>query len=160
MTQISKSVSLGASPDVNREFVTIMIDEQWFGIPVLAVQDVLGPQRITPIPAAPPDVAGSLNLRGRIVTAIDVRVRLKLPPREDSGPQMSAVVEHEGELYSLLIDRVGEVLSLPADRFERNPDTLDPHWRDVSAGIYRLDERLLVVLEVKNLLATSRSKAA
>ena len=142
------------------EFVTVTIADQLFGIPVLSVQDVLGEQRITRIPLAPGEVAGALNLRGRIVTAIDVRQRLNLPPRPGGEPAMSVVVEHRGDPYSLLIDRVGEVLSLPADRYERNPATLDPAWRDVSEGTYRLDSELLVVLSVERLLDFASVKAA
>jgi purine-binding chemotaxis protein CheW len=143
------------------DFVSIVIGEQLFGIPVLQVQDVLGPQRITRVPLAPPEVAGSLNLRGRIVTAIDIRTRLDLPEREDGKPRMSVVVDHGGELYSLMVDQVGEVLSLTNATFERNPATLDPRWREVSAGIYRLDGTLLVVLDVARLLVlTPRSEAA
>lgn len=144
----------------SEEFVTVMIGDQWFGIPVLTVQDVLGPQHIAPIPLAPPEVAGSLNLRGRIVTALDPRVRLGLPKRDDEKSGMSVVVEHEGELYSLLIDTVGDVLNLPADRFERNPTTLDTRWREISAGIYRLDERLLIVMDVARLLGFGKAEAA
>lgn len=151
--------TLGAPSD-HQEFVTVMIDNQWFGIPVLTVQDVLGPQHIAPIPLAPPEVAGSLNLRGRIVTAIDPRVRLGLPKRDDDKSEMSVVVEHDGELYSMLIDSVGDVLSLPLDRFERNPATLDSRWLEISAGIYRLDERLLVVMDVARLLGFSKAEAA
>ncbi len=142
------------------EFVTVEIDKQWFGIPVLTVQDVLGAQKIANIPLAPPDVAGSLNLRGRIVTAIDPRVRLGISARDDDEPDMSVVVEHQGELYSLLIDQVGEVLSLPANRYEDNPASLDSRWRDVSAGIYRLDDRLLVVMDVARLLDFDKAAAA
>ena len=149
----------GAQSD-NREFVTVILDGQWFGIPVLTVQDVLGPRQIARIPISPPEVAGSLNLRGRIVTAIDPRVRLGLPERSEGGTGMSVVVEHDGDLYSLLIDSVGEVLNLPARRFERNPATLDSRWRNVSAGIYRLDDRLLVVLDVARLLDFGVSEAA
>jgi len=148
------------SPEDRAEYVTVSIGGEWFGIPVLTVQDVLGPQHIAPIPLAPPEVAGSLNLRGRIVTAIDPRVRLNLPGREDEARAMSVVVEHKGELYSLLIDSVGEVLDLPADRFERNPATLDARWREVSVGIYRLDDRLLVVMDVARLLDVGRKEAA
>ena len=144
----------------SHEFVTVTIADQLFGIPVLSVQDVLGPQNITRIPLAPAEVAGALNLRGRIVTAIDVRERLNLPPRAADEAGMSVVVEHHGDLYSLLIDSVGEVLSLPADRFERNPATLNPEWREVSAGIYRLDSALLVVLDVERLLDFAGAKAA
>jgi purine-binding chemotaxis protein CheW len=142
------------------EFVSMMIGGQLFGVPVLKVQDILGAQRITRIPLAPPEVAGSLNLRGRIVTAIDVRLRLGLPPRPESEPPMSVVVDHGGELYSLLVDSVGEVLNLEARDFERNPPTLDPRWRDFSDGIYRLQQTLLVVLNVARLLQIGRADAA
>lgn len=134
------------------DFVTMTIADQLFGIPVLQVQDVLGHQKITRIPLAPPEVAGSLNLRGRIVTAIDVRLRLGLPARAKDKPGMSIVVDHRGELYSLMVDSVGEVLSLSSEDFERNPATMDIRWRDLSTGIYRLNDTLLVVLDVSRLL--------
>lgn len=136
----------------NQDYVTMTIAGQLFGIPVLQVQDVLGPQRITRIPLAPPEVAGSLNLRGRIVTAIDVRLRLGLPRRPSGDAGMSIVVDHEGELYSLMVDSVGEVLTLSSGEFERNPATLDARWREVSLGIYRLDNSLMVVMDVARLL--------
>lgn len=138
--------------ETGSDFLTVFIAGQVFGIPVLQVQDVLGTQRVTKIPLAPPEVAGSLNLRGRIVTAIDVRCRLGLPRRETSQREMSVVVELEGELYSLIIDEVGDVMSLDNENFEGTPATLDPVWRDVSAGIYRLDGQLMVVLDVPKLL--------
>lgn len=144
----------------NREFVTMLIDGQMFGIPVLQVQDVLGPQKITRVPLAPREVAGSLNLRGRIVTAIDVRVRLNLPPRSDNGQNMSVVVDHGGEFYSLIVDQVGEVMSLSADDFEKTPATLDERWREISDGVYRLKDVLLIVLDVKRLLRLEEAAAA
>jgi purine-binding chemotaxis protein CheW len=142
-----------------QDYVTMFIDGQMFGIPVLTVQDVLGPQKITCIPLAPKEVAGNLNLRGRIVTAIDVRLRLGLSPRQGEKARMSVVVERSGELFSLMVDQVGEVLSLRAAAFERNPPTLDPLWRDFSAGIYRLDGKLMVVLDVERLLDLGRGDA-
>jgi purine-binding chemotaxis protein CheW len=150
---------LGSSDD-QRQYVSIVIDGQLFGIPVLIVHDVLGPQRITRIPLAPPEVAGSLNLRGRIVTAIDVRLCLGLDKRPAEMRGMSVVVEHGGEFYSLIVDNVGEVLTLPAASMERNPATLDPRWREISNGIYRLDEQLLVVLDADRLLDFARTEAA
>lgn len=134
------------------EFVTVYIDGQLFGFPVLQVQDVLAPQRITPVPLAPPEVAGSLNLRGRIVTAIDIRKRLGMAAVEGKKPRMSVVVEFGGELYSLLVDSVGEVLSVDSATFECNPATLDSRWRDVSTGIHRLKDTLLIILDVSRLL--------
>jgi purine-binding chemotaxis protein CheW len=134
------------------DYVSIIIAGQTFGIPVLQVQDVLGPQRITRIPLAPPEVAGSLNLRGRIVTAIDLRTRLRLPKRSDGAESMSVVVDQGGESYSLLVDNVGEVLSLSSATLERNPATLDAAWREVSVGIHRLDGSLLILLDVGRVL--------
>jgi purine-binding chemotaxis protein CheW len=136
-------------------FVTLTVGDQLCGIPVLSVRDVLGPQTITRIPLAPPEVAGSLNLRGRIVTAIDLRRRLHLPPQPPGTPQMSVVAEQGGELYALLVDQVAEVMSLKAAQFERNPPTLPQEWSRYSLGIYRLQGRLLVVLDVAPLLALS-----
>lgn len=136
-----------------RDYLTILIGDQIFGIPILQVQDVLGEQRVTRVPLAPPAVAGSLNLRGRIVTAVDVRTCLGLPPYDKGGArEMSVVVENQGELYSLMIDKVGDVMSLDQRDYENNPSTLDPQWRDVCQGIYRLKDRLLVVLDVPRLL--------
>ena len=134
------------------EFVTFVIEGQLFGIPVLGVQDVLAAHKITRIALAPSEIAGSLNLRGRIVTAFDVRRRLGLQPRDSNEESMSIVVEHSGELYSLLVDSVGEVLALSADDYEKNPPTLAAGIREYSSGIYRLDQRLLVVLDVDRLL--------
>ncbi|MGF1630219.1 MAG: chemotaxis protein CheW [Kiloniellaceae bacterium] len=141
------------------DFVTFIIAEQLFGIPVLKVQDVLSAHNITRIPLAPPEIAGSLNLRGRIVTAMDVRLRLGLAPRDDSA-SMSIVAEHEGELYSLMVDSVGEVLALKSSDWERNPPTLEPKFREYSLGIYRLDHKLLVVLDVNRLLDYDRVQVA
>lgn len=142
------------------EFVSVTVAGQLFGIPVLQVQDVLGPQRITPVPLAPKEVAGSLNLRGRIVTAIDLRTRLRLPRLPEGEIGMSVVVDHGGELYSIIVDTVGEVLSLDAAAAERNPPTLDPAWREVSGGIYRLEHTLLVVLNVARVLDFSMGAGA
>ena len=125
----------------HRDYVTMSIGSQMFGIPVLNVQDVLGSQQITRVPLAPPEVAGSLNLRGRIVTAIDVRLRLGMPKKEDGKPPMSVVVE-----------AVGEVLSLNMKDYQRNPPTLNARLREFSDGIYRLNGALLVVLSVGSLL--------
>lgn len=138
--------------DLAEDFLTLYISDQLFGIPVLQVQDVLGSQRVTKIPLAPPEVAGALNLRGRIVTAIDVCKRLGIEHKAEPGDTMSVVVEYENELFSLIIDRVGDVLSLDRDDFESNPPTLDPVWKEISLGIYRLEEELLVVLDVAKVL--------
>jgi purine-binding chemotaxis protein CheW len=139
--------------DADRQFVTLTVADQLCGVPVLGVRDILGEQAITRIPLAPDEVAGSLNLRGRIVTAIDLRRRLGLPPAPAGTRRMSVVAEQGGELYALLVDQVSEVMRVPAIAFERNPPTLPPVWARYSTGIYRLEDRLLVVLDVSKLLA-------
>lgn len=134
------------------DFVTFAIAGQLFGVPVLEVQDVLRPQAITRIPMAPPEILGSLNLRGRIVTVLDTRHRLGLPKAESTEQPMSIVVPCGDDLFSLAVDRVGEVLSLSSQHFEPNPPTLDAAWREVASGIYRLKDELLVIIDVARLL--------
>ena len=162
MTSKSRKSAKGAGHDTGatREFVTASIGDQLCGIAVLQVQDVLAPQRITPIPLAPPEVSGSLNLRGRIVTAIDLRIRMGLPPRDEDERTMSIVVEHQHELYSLIVDDVGDVLKVSEKNFDRNPATLDALWRTYSEGVYRLEEGLLVVLDVSTLLSFNSNEEA
>lgn len=128
------------------------VSDQLFGISVMSVQDVLRRQRIANVPLAPRIVAGSLNLRGRIVTAIDMRIRLGLPPFEDFTEAMHVVVDHKSEMYSLVVDGVGDVLSLPLEKFEKAPSNLEDAWRSVSAGVYKLEKELLVILDVNNII--------
>ncbi len=143
-----------------RQFVTFTIGSQLCGIPVLQVRDVLAPQEITPIPLAPPAVAGSLNLRGRIVTSVDLRVRLGLPTGGVGQDRMSIVVEHHGDLYSLIIDSIGEVLEPSSEKLERVPATLDASWSSYSTDIYRLDDGLLLVLDIDSVLDIGGAAAA
>ena len=138
--------------DTEQQYVTLTVAGQLCGIPVLGVRDVLADQTIARIPLAPGEVAGSLNLRGRIVTAIDLRRRLNLPPAEPGTRRMSVVTELAGELYALLVDQVAEVMSLPASAFEPCPPTLPAVWAEHSRGVFRLEGRLLVVLDVARLL--------
>lgn len=141
-----------------QEFLTFRVQKQLFGVPVLAVQDVLGTQHLATIPLARPEIAGVLNLRGRIVTAINIRQVLGLKVLPKDAPMMNVVVEHDNELYSLIVDSVGEVLSLSQSIYENNPTTLDPNWREYSAGIFRLKNELLVVLDVASLLNLNSKK--
>lgn len=135
-----------------KEYVTAMIGGQLFGLPILRVQDVFMPERLTRVPLAPPEIAGVLNLRGRIVTLIDMRGRLGLEVRGDEGPPMAIGVESRGESYGLLIDSVGEVLKLDDSVREPNPINLDPRLARVSVGIHRLDGQLLMVVDVDRVL--------
>jgi len=136
------------------DFVTFIVADQMFGIPIIQVQDILSPETTASIPLAPPEVKGSINLRGRIVTVIDVRVRLGMAKRDDDDDSkgMAVTVEHQHELYTLLVDRVGDVIGISKDSFERNPGTLGANWKEFANGIYRLEKGLMVVLDVDHLL--------
>lgn len=134
------------------EFVTVMIAEQLFGLPISRVQDVFMLERLTRVPLSEPEIAGVLNLRGRIVTAIDMRCRLGLPRRVNDKKPMAIGIEFKGESYGLLIDTVGEVLKLPEDTREPNPINLDARLARVSSGVHRLEGQLLVLLDVDRVL--------
>tara|TARA_R110000868_G_scaffold390039_2_gene659503 strand:+ start:1843 stop:2316 length:474 start_codon:yes stop_codon:yes gene_type:complete len=142
-----------------QDFVTMTVAGQAFGIPVLHVRDVLGPQRITRVPLAPPEIEGSLNLRGRIVTAVNMRQRLQLAKSDCPEKAMAVVVEYEDEPYSLLVDEVGEVLRLSDRQRDNNPATLDAKWRQIADGLYRLDGSLLIVLNIAAVLGAIRAEA-
>ena len=142
------------------EYVTVMIGGQLFGLPISRVQDVFMPDRVTRVPLSAPEIAGVLNLRGRIVTAVDMRRRLGLPPRTDDRPSMAVGIELKGESYGLLIDTVGEVMKLGDDTREPNPVNLDPRLARVSGGVHRLEGQLMVILDVDRVLNTSAEPMA
>jgi len=134
------------------EYVTAMIGGQLFGLPIVRVQDVFIPERLTRVPLAPSEIAGVLNLRGRIVTLIDLRRRFGLGERADNEQAMAIGVESRGESYGLLIDSVGEVLKLDAAAREPNPVNLDQRLARISGGIHRLDGQLLIIVDVDRVL--------
>jgi purine-binding chemotaxis protein CheW len=144
----------------NERLLSVTLAGQEFGIPVTQVRDVLGPQRTTVVPLAPRGVAGLLNLRGRIVTVIDMRALLGLAESTADTRMMQVVVEQGEESFSLRVDGVGDVLELPAETFERTLATLDPVWREIAAGIYRLPGRLLVGLDLARVLDFKHRTAA
>jgi purine-binding chemotaxis protein CheW len=134
------------------DYVTFTTADQMFGLPIECVQDVFKPTRITPVPLAGPEIAGVLNLRGRIVTAIELRSRLGLGVRDTDRVPMAIGIELRGESFGLLVDAVGEVLKLPDSEREANPINLDRNLNRVSAGVFRLDGHLLVVLDIDRVL--------
>ena len=142
------------------EFVTVMIGNHLFGLPISRVQDVFVPDRLTRVPLAPPEVAGILNLRGRVVTAIEMRTRLDLGTRQADQPVMAIGIELKGESYGLLVDSVGEVMQLPNRACEAKPANLDARIARVAAGIYRLEGQLMIVLDVDRVLDITPSAVA
>ena len=134
------------------EYVTAVIGGQLFGLLISRVQDVFMPERLTRVPLASGEIAGVLNLRGRIVTVVDMRARLGLPKATGGKVPMAVGVDLRGESYGLLIDQVGEVLRLPEDSREENPVNLDPRMAKLAGGVHRLDGQLMVVLDVDRVL--------
>ena len=143
-------------------FVTVVTGGHLFGLRLERVRDVFVPRGLSPVPLAPPEVAGLLNLRGRIVTAIDLRRRLGFPPRADGSTPVAVGIEERGELYGLIVDRVGDVLRLKPSSYEANPVNLDQRWMKVCAGVHRLDhgQGLMVALDVDKVLALGKLGAA
>ncbi|ABQ38466.1 MULTISPECIES: chemotaxis protein CheW [Bradyrhizobium] len=142
------------------EYVTAVIGGQLFGLPISRVQDVFMPERLTRVPLSSVEIAGVLNLRGRIVTVIDMRARLGLARADDGKPPMAVGVDLRGESYGLLIDQIGEVLRLPEESREENPVNLDPRMAKLAGGVHRLDGQLMVILDVDRVLELAADKMA
>lgn len=142
------------------EYVTATVAGQRFGLPILRVQDVFVPDRITKVPLASPDVAGLINLRGRIVTLIDMRRRLGLSDAASTEPQMAIGIESGAESYGLLVDNVGEVLKLDDNMREAKPVNLEPRLAELSFGIHRLEDQLLVLIDVDRVLGLATTATA
>jgi purine-binding chemotaxis protein CheW len=141
-----------AARAAEHEYVTFRVATEWLGVPVGSVQEVLSAQRIAAVPKAPPDIAGFLNLRGQIVTAIDLRSRLTLPTRTADEPVLNVVIRDGEELFSFLVDEVGDVLSVAAEALEPPPATLAPEWKTFCDAIVRRERGLLVVVNATALL--------
>jgi purine-binding chemotaxis protein CheW len=129
------------------QFATFFVGNLFFGVDVLRVQEVLRAQQMTRVPLAPAVIEGLINLRGQIVTAIDMRRRLGLPPRAPGETPMNMVVRTEDGAVSLLVDEIGDVLDVEAAAYERPPQNLDPEVRELIRGVYKLKDRLLLVLD-------------
>ncbi len=144
------------------EYVTFTTAGQIFGLPIERVQDVFKPSQITRVPIAGPEIAGVLNLRGRIVTAIHLSNRLDLESQAavHGAPPMAIGIESGSESFGLLVDTVGEVLKMPDSELEPNPINLDRNLARVSQGVFRLDGKLLVVLDVDRVLDLGVEAAA
>jgi len=140
--------------------VTVAIADQFFGVPLSRVSHVFVPDQLSPVPLAPPEIAGLLNLRGRIVTALDLRTRLGLPRREPGASKVALGVEKGGELFGLIADKAGDAMWTAPSGFEPAPANLDARWASLCAGVCRLDDGLLTVLDVDQVLDISHCGVA
>jgi purine-binding chemotaxis protein CheW len=133
----------------NKQFATFFLDGLFFGVEVLKVQEVIRYQEMTRVPIAPPMIQGLINLRGQIITAIDLRRRLEMPPRAENRLPMNVVVRTDDGAVSLLVDEIGDVVEIQDDTYERLPETLTGVARELIRGVYKLKERLLLILDTE-----------
>lgn len=129
------------------QYCTFYLGDQCYGLDVLCVQEIVRHQALTAVPLAHPMVRGLINLRGQIVTAIDLRERLVLPSRSDDHVPINVVVQTDDGAVSLLVDEIGDVLEVTEEQFERPPETVNGASRDLIQGAYKLANRLLVILD-------------
>jgi purine-binding chemotaxis protein CheW len=139
-------------PAIAAQYCTFLVADLFFGIDVRRVQEVLRTQEVTPVPQAPAVIEGLINLRGQIVTAVDMRRRLGLPPRPGGTHPMNMVVRTEEGAASLLVDEIGDVLDVEASTFENVPDNVAPEQRELIRGVCKLKDRLLLVLDAERTL--------
>ena len=140
-----------------RQLCSFRLEQQLFGIPVEQVQEVLRTPRRTAVPLAPPRVAGLINLRGQVVTAFDLRIRLGLSDRTGEGGGINVIVRTAEGPVSLLVDEIGDVIELDERAFEAPPETLQGDARDLIVGAYKLKDRLVLMLDLDRVLSTLNS---
>jgi purine-binding chemotaxis protein CheW len=146
---IDRKSAQSKSPQASGQFSTFFVEDLFFGVDVLDVQEVLRAQQMTPVPQAPDVVEGLINLRGQIVTAIDMRRRLQMPKLATGQLPMNIVVSTPDGAVSLLVDEIGDVLDMDASNYERPPDNLDPAARELIRGVYKMKDGLMLVLDTE-----------
>ncbi|MCH8156258.1 MAG: chemotaxis protein CheW [Nitrospinae bacterium] len=133
----------------DQQFCTFYLDNYFFGVEVEKVQEVFRYQEMTRVPLAAKEVEGLINLRGQIITAIDLRRRLEMPDREEGVLPMNVVVRTDDAAVSLLVDSIGDVLEVSQDDFEPPPDTIQGVTRELVRGVYKLEGKLLLILDTQ-----------
>lgn len=158
----ANTVAFGAPKKFSKEmeFITVTVDGQLLGLPIGRVHDVFVVSEMTTVPLSQSEIAGLLNLRGRVVTAVSLRRRLGLNDTDKVERRMAVGLEYHGEAYGLLVDGVGEVLKLDADEMQPNPVHMDRRWVNLSQGVHQLQNELLIVLDVDAVLAFEGEREA
>ncbi len=144
----------------SEQFCTFRLGNLLFGVEVMCVQEVLLKQQITRMPLTSPVVSGLINLRGQIVTAVDLRKRLNMPPMESGEDAMNVVVRSNDSAFSLVVDEIGEVVDVDPDSFEPPPGTLTSHARELILGVYKLERQLLLVLDIERAITINEAAKA
>jgi purine-binding chemotaxis protein CheW len=141
-----------------KRYASCRVGDLLVGVPVDAVQEVTASAELTPVPLAPPTVSGLMNLRGRIVTAIDLRRSLRLADRPLDQPAINLILRTDGGSIGLQVDAVGDVLDVDEDDFEPPPRTLRGPLRELITGTYKLDRGLLLVLNTERVVEESNAE--
>ena len=144
--------------DDTKQYCSFFVADMFFGVDVREVQEVIRYQEMTRVPLAATEIGGLINLRGQIVTAVDLRRRLRIAEREAGRLPMNVVVRNGDCAISLLVDEIGDVLQPEQSAFERPPETLDGVTRELIQGVYKLKDRLLLILDTEkavNLLSAA-----
>jgi len=142
-----------------QQFCTFFLKGQFFGVPVQQVQEVIRYQEMTRVPLVPAVIRGLINLRGQIVMAIDLRRRLGLDDRPATELPMNVVVRTDDGAVSFLVDEIGDVLEADEDSFERPPETIDALARQLVSGVYKLQDRLMLVLDTEKAVRAEENGA-
>ncbi len=135
-----------------KQLCTFYLDQFCFGIYVVEVQEVFRFQEMTSVPLAPKVISGLINLRGQIITAINLRLRFEMEPSTTGRPPMNVVIGANGEITSLLVDQIGDVIDISDDCFEPAPESMEEGIKDLISGVYKLPDKLLLVLDTKKVV--------
>jgi len=147
---------MNGEPVTQSRLLTCIVAGQWLALPVDQLSEVVVPQVRTKVPLSTASVNGLINLRGKILTELDMLRILDLPAREDESRYRTIIVESdEGENFGLTVDSVGEVIDIQAGAYEPTPDTLDARWKSVCHGVLKQAKRILVMLDVEKVIAMS-----
>jgi purine-binding chemotaxis protein CheW len=160
MKSLESMTATPKSTSRQMEVVTVTVAGQLLGLPISRVHDVFVVSEMTTVPLAQGEIAGLLNLRGRVVTAVSLRRRLGLNDTAGAERRMAVGLENQGEAYGLLVDEVGEVLKLDPDEMQPNPVHMDRGWVGLSQGVHQLRDKLLIVLDVDAVLAFETTREA
>ncbi len=158
MAEATAAVQQPGPAQAGGQFSTFIVGDLFFGVDVLRVQEVLRYQEMTRVPLAPEVIEGLINLRGQIVTAIEMRRLLRLPPRPPEQMPMNMVIRTGDGAASLLVDEIGDVLEVDAANYEPPPDNLEPAVRELIRGVCKLKERLLLVLDTDKAVDMASSR--
>lgn len=146
--------SSSAHVQLAKQYVTFRVDRMFFGVDVSEVQEIIRHQPMTPVPLAPKTVRGLVNLRGQIITAIDMRSMLRLDRYADDSSPMNVVIRAGGETLSLLVDAIGDVIDVDHSTYEVTPETIAPHIAFVIDGVFKLEKELLLILKTESCTST------